>query len=109
MRLLVWQLTAMWTGRRPGIDLPAVYVEHNTPRGPAATSRHPLADRPDIPIVHVTNFNQLMWDRGRAPTTVIPHGIVDPGERYAGELARVAVVINEPVRRWRNTGTDLLP
>ncbi|MBO0851123.1 MAG: glycosyltransferase [Pseudonocardia sp.] len=102
-------LTAAWTGRRPGKDVPAVYVEHNTPRGPAATSRHPLADRSDIPVVHVSDFNELMWDCGRAPTTVVPHGIVDPGERYTGELDRAAVVINEPVRRWRVTGTDLLP
>jgi glycosyltransferase involved in cell wall biosynthesis len=103
------ELASRWTGRRPGIDVPAFYVEHNTPRGPAATTRHPLADRADIPIVHVTHFNQLMWDCGAAPTTVIPHGIVDPGERYTGELDRAAVVINEPVRRWRITGTDLLP
>lgn len=89
--------------------MPAVYVEHNTPRGAAATTRHPLAGRPDIPVVHVTDFNELMWDCGRAPTTVVPHGIVDPGERYTGELDRAAVVINEGVRRGRVTGTDLLP
>jgi glycosyltransferase involved in cell wall biosynthesis len=29
--------------------------------------------------------------------------------RYTGELARIATAINEPVRRWRVTGTDLLP
>jgi glycosyltransferase involved in cell wall biosynthesis len=49
-----------------------------------------------------------MWDTGRAPTTVIEHGIVEPAARYSGELARAAVVTNEPVRRWRVTGTDLL-
>ena len=26
-----------------------------------------------------------------------------------GELNHLAVVVNEPVRRWRVTGTDLLP
>ncbi|HTF54764.1 MAG TPA: glycosyltransferase [Pseudonocardia sp.] len=103
------ELVEQWCGRRPGQDVAAVYLEHNTPRGPAAISRHPLADRDDIPIVHVTDFNQLMWDNGCAPTVVVPHGIVDPGERYTGELDRAAVVINEPVRRWRVTGTDLLP
>jgi glycosyltransferase involved in cell wall biosynthesis len=39
---------------------------------------------------------------------VIEHGIVDPGYRYSGDLARAAVVINEAARRGRVTGTDLL-
>ncbi|GAB3734161.1 glycosyltransferase [Amycolatopsis oliviviridis] len=95
--------------RRPGQDVPAVFVEHNTPRPAAATTRHSLADRNDIPLVHVTHFNELMWDSGLAPTVVIPHGIPDPGERYTGELPRGAALINEPVRRGRITGTDLLP
>lgn len=102
-------LAAKWLDRRPGTDVPAVYVEHNTPKGDVPDTRHPLADRSDIPLVHVTHFNELFWDNGRAPTTVIEHGIVDPGHRYTGELARAAVVTNEPVRRWRVTGTDLLP
>lgn len=102
-------LTEKWLGRRPGVDVPAVYVEHNTPRGDVPDTRHPLADRDDIPIVHVTHHNRLLWDNGRAPVTVIEHGIVDPGHRYTGELPRAAVVTNEPVRRWRVTGTDLLP
>jgi glycosyltransferase involved in cell wall biosynthesis len=72
-------------------------------------TRHPVADRDDIVLVHVTPFNALMWDAGRAPSTVIEHGIVDPGYRYTGDLDRAAVVLNEPVRRWRVTGTDLLP
>ena len=94
--------------REPGRDVPAVWLEHNTPRGDVGDARHPLAGRADVPIVHVTAFNQVFWDCGRAPTTVIEHGIVDPGLRYTGELARTAVVINEPVRRGRITGTDLL-
>jgi hypothetical protein len=102
-------LTAKWLGRRPGVDVPAVYVEHNTPRGDVPDIRHPLAERSDIPLVHVTHFNKLLWDNGRAPATVIEHGIVDPGYRYTGELPRAAVVTNEPVRRWRVTGGDLLP
>jgi glycosyltransferase involved in cell wall biosynthesis len=70
---------------------------------------HPAADRPDLTVVHVTHFNRLFWDCGTTPTRVIEHGIVDPGHRYTGELDRTAVVINEPRRRWRVTGTDLLP
>lgn len=96
-------------GREPGRDLPAVWVEHNTPRGDPGEARHPLADRADIPVAHVTHYNRVFWDTGRAPTTVVEHGVVDPGRRYTGELERVAVAVNEPVRRGRITGTDLLP
>lgn len=108
------ELVREWLGREPGRDLPAVFLEHNAPGlepgdGPVPHTRHPMADRDDIPIAHVTHFNQLFYDNGRAPTTVIEHGIVDPGERYTGELARAAVVVNEPVRRGRTVGADLLP
>jgi glycosyltransferase involved in cell wall biosynthesis len=102
-------LVREWLGREPGRDLPAVFLEHNAPDGSVPDTRHPLADRDDIPIAHVTHFNRLFYDNGRAPTTVIEHGIVDPGERWTGELARAAVVVNEPVRRGRTTGGDLLP
>jgi Glycosyl transferases group 1 len=102
-------LVARWLGRNPGREIPAVYVEHNTPKGDVPFTRHPLADRDDIPLVHVTYFNELFWDNGAAPTTVIEHGIVDPGPRWTGELERGAVVINEAERRGRVTGTDLLP
>lgn len=103
------QLVEEWTGRRPGEHLPAVYLEHNTPRGPTPFTRHPVADRRDLPLVHVTHFNRLIWDNGSAPTTVVEHGVVDPGHRYTGELERAATAINEPVRRGRAVGTDLLP
>jgi len=102
------QLAEDWLGRRPGRDVPAIYVEHNAPQGRIADMRHPAADRPDMLLVHVTNFNALFWDAGTTPTRVIEHGIVDPGHRYTGELPRAAVVINEARRRGRVTGTDLL-
>ena len=102
-------LAEQWLWRRPGRDVAAVYVEHNTPHGDVPDTRHPLADQDRIPVAHVTGFNELMWDCGDARTLVVEHGIVDPGERYTGELARAAVVVNEPVRRGRSVGTDLLP
>lgn len=101
-------LCAQWLGRVPGRDVPAVYLEHNTPVGEVPDTRHAMADQAAIPLVHVTGFNELMWDNGRAPTHVVEHGIVDPGYRYTGELARAAVVVNEPVRRGRSVGTDLV-
>jgi glycosyltransferase involved in cell wall biosynthesis len=98
------QLAREWLQR----DVPTVYVEHNAPQGRIADMRHPVADRDDLVLVHVTHFNDLFWDAGATPTCVIEHGIVDPGERYSGELPRAAVVINEAPRRDRVTGTDLL-
>lgn len=97
-----------WAGRRPGTDVPAVYVEHNTPRPHPVDSAHHLAARTDIPVVHVTDFNRLMWDNGRAPTRVIDHGVADRGVLYTGEVAAASAMINEPLRRWRVVGTDLL-
>ena len=103
-------LAERWLGgRRPGRDLPAVYLEHNAPQGRINDMRHPAADRSDLTLVHVTHYNDLLWDCGSTPTTVIEHGVIDPGPRYTGAIARAAVVINEPVRRARVTGTDLLP
>jgi len=99
------ELAREWLGR----DLPGVYVEHNTPIGDVPRTRHHLAGRDDLTLVHVTHFNDLFWDNGRAPTQVIEHGIRDPGHLYTGELARAGVVVNEPVRRTRVAGTDLLP
>ncbi|MET7864942.1 glycosyltransferase [Micromonospora taraxaci] len=98
-----------WLRRRPGRDVPAIYVEHNTPKGDVPNTRHPMADRDDLLIAHVTGFNQIFWDTGATRTTVVDHGIVAPTVSYTGELDRLAVVINEPVRRGRVTGTDLLP
>lgn len=103
------ELAERWLGRRPGVDVPAVYVEHDAPQGRIAEMRHAIADRPELLLVHVTHFNRLLWDAGATPTAVVEHGIVDPGHRYTGELERIAVVVNEARRRGRVTGTDLLP
>lgn len=103
-------LVCRWLGGRIACrDIPAIYVEHNTPGGNVWAARHPLADSAGVTIVHVTHFNDLFWDAGSTPTRVIEHAVLDPGNRYSGELERAAVVINEPLRRGRATGTDLLP
>jgi glycosyl transferase family 1 len=102
-------LATRWLGgRRPGHEVPAVWLEHNAPQGRIADMRHPAGGRPDLTVVHVTHFNALFWDTGDTPTRVIEHGVVDPGAQYTGELPRAAVVVNEPARRGRVTGTDLL-
>ena len=103
------ELLRSWTGLRAGVDVPAVYVEHNTPDGDGSGTRHPMADQASVPVVYVTHFNALTWDCGMTPTRVIEHGVVDPGHLYTGEIPRAAVVVNDPIRRRRTVGTDLLP
>lgn len=99
-----------WLGvRRTGRDLPAIWLEHNAPQGRISEMCHPARDRDDITIVHVTRTNALMWDTGSADVRVIDHGVIDPGRRWTGDISATGVVVNEPVRRGRVTGTDLLP
>ena len=94
-----------------GRDVAAVYVEHNTPKGEVPATRHPMADRDDLRLVHVTHFNHLFWDTGGTRTTVIEHGIPEPAVHgYSGELPRIRGGGRRTrSRRWRVTGTDLLP
>jgi Glycosyl transferases group 1 len=98
------ELARAWTGR----DLPKVWLEHNAPQGRISEMVHPVADRDDVLLVHVTHTNALFWDSGSAPTVVIEHGVPDPGHRFSGELARAVVVVNEPARRGRVVGADLV-
>ena len=100
------RLVERWTGRRPGVDVPAVYLEHDAPHPHPTDSLHPFADR-DIPIVHVTHFNRLYWDCGRTPTFLVEHGVLDHGIDYDGSLPHAAVVVNHPRSRHRTVGSDL--
>ena len=102
------RLAPEWLGRarpRPPGGLRRAQRAAGPDRRDAPSGRRP---RRTSLLVHVTHFNALFWDAGSTPTRVIEHGIVDPGDRYTGELPRAAVVINEARRRGRVTGTDLL-
>ncbi len=102
------ELAADWLGGAPGRDLPAIFVEHNTPKGDVPNTRHPMADRDDLPLVHVTHFNDCSGTPAGTRTAVVEHGIVTRppagpaswtggrGDQRAGTARRV-------------TGTDLLP
>jgi Glycosyl transferases group 1 len=86
---------------------PRVYVEHDPPRGHPTDTKH-VVDDPDVLLVHVTAFNDLMWDSGRTPTRVIEHGVTVPdGIAYTGELDRGIVVVNNLDRRGRRLGADI--
>ena len=86
--------------------LPQVYLEHDPPRATPTDTRHPVDD-PNVLVAHVTAFNALMWDCGRSPTCVVDHGVIDPGQRYRGELAKGLVVVNGLARRGRRLGADI--
>jgi hypothetical protein len=86
--------------------LPKIYIEHDPPRRHPVDERHPVLSS-DVLLVHVTRFNQLMWDSGHTPTRVIEHGVVDPGARYSGEFPRGLVVVNDLLKRGRRLGADI--
>jgi glycosyltransferase involved in cell wall biosynthesis len=87
--------------------LPRIYLEHNTPKPDAVNQRHPLDDL-DVLLVHVTHFNQLMWDNGPAETVVIEHSVgIDPSILYTGTIERGITVVNGMQRRPRIAGYDL--
>ena len=86
---------------------PRVFVEHDPPREHPTDTRHPVDDT-DVLLVHVTPFNDLMWDSGRTPTVVVDHGVAVPdGVRYTGELERGLVVVNNLGLRGRRLGADV--
>jgi glycosyltransferase involved in cell wall biosynthesis len=65
-------------------------------------------DDPNILLVHVTDFNNLMWDNGRTPTRVINHGVLAPqGVTYSGDIERGLVVVNGLAGRGRRLGADV--
>ncbi len=86
--------------------LPKIYLEHDPPRE-VPTDTHHVVDDPDILLVHVTHFNELMWNNNRTPTKVIEHGVLDKGSLYTGDLKKGIVVINGIVKRGRRLGLDV--
>jgi hypothetical protein len=88
-------------------QLPRLYLEHDPPREHPTDTQHVVND-PNVLLVHVTHFNNLMWNSGCTPTCVIEHGVTVPEEvNYSGELARGLVVANGLRTRGRRLGADL--
>src|SRR4051794_3486272 len=87
--------------------LPRIYLEHDPPQEHPTNTRH-WVDDPDVLLVHVTPFNDLMWNSGGTPTRVIEHGVMVPeSARCTGELERGLVVVNHLKRRGRRLGLDV--
>lgn len=87
--------------------LPKIFLEHDPPREHPTDTRHPVQDA-EVVLVHVTAFNELMWDAGPTPTRVVEHGVVIPDDvRYLGRQPRGVTVINQIKKRGRRLGYDL--
>jgi hypothetical protein len=111
--LVLFQSRATWEVDRGTVlsreqqRLPRIYLEHDPPREQPTDQRH-WVDDPGTLLVHVTAFNDLMWDAGRTPTRVIDHGIAaPPGVRWTGDLERGLVVVNDLGTRGRRLGLDI--
>lgn len=88
-------------------SLPSIFVEHDPPQENPTDTRH-VGEDPDLTIVHVTNFNQLMWDCGVSKTAVIDHGVLTPPNvQYKGTIPKGIVVINNLKERGRRLGYDI--
>ncbi|MBE0475907.1 MAG: glycosyltransferase family 4 protein [Coriobacteriia bacterium] len=111
---VLYQSRRNWTEDRYEIlspqqrRLPGVYLEHDPPREHPTDTRH-WVDDPEVLVVHVTHFNDLMWDCGECRTRVVEHGVkVPPAVRYTGEIPRGLVVVNDIASRGRRLGADVL-
>ena len=85
---------------------PQLYLEHDPPTQHPTAQPHPVDD-PEIPVIHVTHFNRLMWDTGRSPVRVIRHGVMVPDVTSTGRMERGITVVNNLFRRGRRLGPDL--
>ncbi len=85
---------------------PQLYLEHDPPTLHPTAQQHPVDD-PEVPVIHVTHFNRLMWDTGRSPVRVIRHGVTVPDVPATGRLDRGITVVNNLFRRGRRLGPDV--
>lgn len=87
--------------------LPKIYLEHDPPHESPIDTAH-VVDDPHTLLVHVTDYNNLMWNNNRTPTRVIRHGVIIPEDmRYSGENARGVATINRMGPRERRLGLDI--
>lgn len=86
--------------------LPKIFLEHDTPKEHPTDMRHVVED-PEVLIVHVTNFNRLMWNNNGCNTLVVEHGVTDKEISYKGTIEKGIVVINDLPSRGRMLGFDV--
>ncbi len=87
--------------------LPCAYIEHNPPEPHPTDTTHFFEHEKGV-LIHVTAYNDLMWDSPNIATRVVEHGVLAAkGVAYSGELARGISAINHLQRRGRRVGADV--
>jgi glycosyltransferase involved in cell wall biosynthesis len=86
--------------------LPKIYLEHDPPSHHPTDTKHVMND-PDVIMVHVSNYNKLMWLNNSKIIKVIDHGVIEPKAQYTGELEKGIVVVNHLHQRGRKLGADI--
>lgn len=87
-------------------QLPKIYLEHDPPRETPTDTVHVVKD-PEVLVVHVTYYNQLMWSAPKVNSSVIEHGVPQQKITYNGNKHKGIVVINNPDKRGRRLGWDI--
>src|SRR3712207_8760394 len=64
-RSTLFPYTTLFRSSEEQRRLPKLYIEHDPPRQHPTDTQHHVDD-PDVVLVHVTHFNDLMWDSGRS-------------------------------------------
>jgi glycosyltransferase involved in cell wall biosynthesis len=111
--VVLFQSRHEWETRREVLSaeqlrLPCIYLEHDPPQEHPTDTLHWAAAEPGVLLVHVTAFNALMWNNGRAQTRVIDHGVLPLAQaRYNGRRGCGIVVVNNLDLRGRRLGHDI--
>lgn len=87
-------------------QLPRIYLEHNAPENHPTDCKHVVND-PQILLVHVTDYNKLMWQHDTDNIKVINHGISPVSATYSGEKQKGVVIVNHLHQRGRKLGADI--
>ena len=88
------------------LRLPKIYIEHDPPWEHPTDAIHPVVEQ-DVTVVHVTNYNKLMWHTTVPDVRVISHGVYTGNTLYKGNLKKGIVVINNLPSRGRMLGYDI--
>jgi glycosyltransferase involved in cell wall biosynthesis len=101
-----WE-TDRWKLTEAQRSLPTLYLEHDPPQQHPTDTRH-WVDDPRVLLVHVTPFNQLMWDNGATPTVTVEHGVKLLADAVADySQPRGITVVNHLYERGRRLGVDV--